>query len=59
MGYQTSGFSLLWTITPPPQHPFYPPPPKCQTSPPPPMSPPILSPHPCCVEMGCGLDPSV
>ena len=52
MGYQTSDFRLLWTITPnpPPQHPFYPPPPPCQTSTPPPCLPQYqtcpLSPHP-------------
>ena len=53
MGYQTSDFRLLWTITPnpPPPTPFLtppptptpfltPPPPPCQTSPPP-VSPPI------------------
>ena len=46
MGYQTSDFRLLWTITPnppppPTPTPFLPPPPPCQTSPPPPVSPPI------------------
>ena len=54
MGYQTSDFRLLWTITPnppPTPTPFLPPPPPCQTSPPPPPHVPQyqtcpLSPHP-------------
>ena len=53
MGYQTSDFRLLWTITPnpPPPHPnTLSTPPPCQTSPPPPMPPQYqtcpLSPHP-------------
>ena len=56
MGYQTSDFRLLWTITPnpppPTPTPFLPPPSPCQTSPPPPPPCPPqyqtcpLSPHP-------------
>ena len=45
MGYQTSDFRLLWTITPNPpphpQHPFYPPPP-VTLRPPPPHVPPNI-----------------
>ena len=47
MGYQTSEFRLLWTITPnphpPPQHPFSPPPPPVSDfAPPPPHVPPNI-----------------